>query len=397
MILNELICANFDKLTELNTRIGHIKTTIMHVKLSYLASNSPIEIHKVNLSTQIGFSMRSIDRYILRLFVQGLVNKKSEFVENKKRFIVSIPENAPRVKIDFNKLKKLESLTGHLEAAILLSHIAYTQKYKHIYKYSLVEIGKFFSWSKDKVILLLNILESKSLIIRQKLNSIQNQYVINLDYINKKMSPGTKKIEENGSLPVDNYVKSVDKSVYKFEKNKSYPQVNCQKPTSKLPKTDNQGIYTNIQDIKRDIYNNNPEGLIGLEGVISYERAEGLFLINQIPIKQNLDKLKVNKVLPWSTEELFEQLKFSVLKSYRKNNSKSCLHLMRICIKLMRNGDWQVPSGFYESEIGSKYYEHLRQNQLEHEDRKHSYLASGNPLSSLIGNLASKMSIIKPP
>lgn len=384
MILDALICTNFDKFKDINSQIGHITTTKLYVRASYLARKSPAKIQILNICNQMNISERSFYRYTLRLFVQGLLENKTEFYCREKSLYITVPRGAPRLTINFRKLKKLEALTQDEDAAWLLSHIAYETKYKHGYYYSLREIGQIFCWGKTKVIQLLQELETKKLIEITRQNNISRTIKLNLEQIKIQLS-------------VDNYAKSVDKSVDKSKTGESYPQLNCQKRTTKLSETDNLDPYIYIlRNIRRNIIINT-EPVEGSAFSTSYERTRRMFIENEEFLRASLERLKARSEIGWETAEWLAQIRYSVLKTLSKNPERNVLNLICSCIKLARDKKWQVPAGFYESEEGRAYYEHIERQMLVHEELKWGGVAANNPVAEMLRQNMPHMASMRPP
>lgn len=391
MTLDALICTNFDKFKNINPQIGHIKTTLLYVKLSYLARISPAKITIGDICSQMNIPERSFYRYILRIFVQGLLENKTEFDSHQKSLYIALPKGAPKLTINFRKLNKLIALTGSEDEGMLLSHIAYETKYKHGYYYSIREIGQIFCWKKDKTIQLLKQLESKKFIKMNYKNSITRTIEINLEQIKR-----TKSVD-NFSHPVDNFAKSVDKSVDNFQIPQSYPQLNCQKPTTKLPKTDKlDPIFLIIRNIRRNIIINT-EPVEGSVFGTSYERTLRMFFINEEFLMGSLERLKASSEVGWETAEWLAQIRYSVLKTIHKNPERNVLNLICSCITLAIEKKWNVPSGFYESEEGRPYYAHIERQMLEHEDRKWSRATENNPVLKMLRDNMQHMASRRPP
>lgn len=391
MTLDALICTNFDKFKNINPQIGHIKTTKLYVKLSYLTRMSPAKITIVDICNQINISERSFHRYTFRLFVQGLLENKTEFDCGTKSLYIALPKSAPKLTINFRKLKKLTELTGNEDEAMLLSHIAYETKYKHGYHYSIREIGQIFCWGKMKTIKILKQLEAKKFIEMNYENAISRTVKINHEQIKNIKSV------DNFSKPVDNFAKSVDKSVDKSKIPKSYPQLNCQKRTTKLPETDNLDPYIYIlRNIRRNIIINT-EPVEGSVRSTSYERTLRMFFVNEEFLEASLERLKASFEVGWETAEWLAQIRYSVLKTMNNKPESNVLNLLCLCIKLAVEKKWGVPSGFYQSEEGRKYYEHIERQMLEHEERKWGVTAPDNRLLEMLHQKLPHMASRRPP
>ncbi len=391
MILDELICTNFNKFILVNKKIGHVKNTILYVKLSYMARLAPAKIHKVNLANQMDICERTLRTYILRLFVQGFLIKDTRFENGEKFQAVILPKSNPKLTINFKKLKKLEQLTDSSDAALLLSHIAYEQKYKHSYGYSLPEIAQFFCWSRSKVIYLLKRLEYKKLIICTRESKINTSHKINVEQINNIFSV------DNFGKSVDKYAKPVDKSVDKSKIPESYPLLNGKNYTTKRQKLNYSGpLFLILRNIRKNIIINT-ECVEGPNRLSSYERAVQIFFINTPLLTEGLDRLKKEIEVGWETAEWLAQIRYSVLKTISKYPGRNMLNLICSCIKLACEKKWGVPSGFYESEEGRAFYAHIERQMIEHEERKWGGMAPDNPLAKMLHLNLPHMASMRPP
>ena len=391
MILDALICTNFDKFKDINSQIGHITTFKLYVKLSYLARMSPAKIQILNICNQMNITRRSFHRYTLRLFVQGLLENQTQFDSHEKALYIAIPKGAPKLTINFRKLKKLEAMTQDEDEAFLLSHIAYETKYKHNYPYSLREIGQIFGWKKDKTIEVLKRLKDKNFIEISHPSRTKIEYKLNIEHI-KNIYP-----VDNFRKSVDNYAKPVDKSVDNFANTQSYPQVKCQKPTSKMPKTDKlDHLFLIIRNIRRNIIIN-IECSESAKQLSPYERAVQIFFINTPLLTEGLDRLKKEIEVGWETAEWLAQIRYSALKTISKYPERNLLNLICSCIKLACEKKWGVPGGFYESEEGRPYYEHIERQMREHEELKWGGVAANNPVHEMCRQMLPRTSSMRPP
>lgn len=391
MILDALICTNFDKFKDINSQIGHITTVKLYVKLSYLARMSPAKIQILNICNQMNIPRRSFHRYTLRLFVQGLLENKTQFDSHEKALYIALPKGAPKLTINFRKLKKLETMTQDEDEAWLLSHIAYETKYKHRYPYSLREIGQIFCWKKDKTIEVLRRLKGKNFIEISHPSRTKIEYKLNIEHINSNYPV------DNFRKSVDNYAKPVDKSVDNSINPQSYPQVKCQKPTSKMPKTDKLAHpFLIIRNIRRNIIINT-ECSESAKQLSPYERAVQIFFINTPLLTEGLGLLKKEIEVGWETAEWLAQIRYSVLKTINKYPGRNLLNLICSCIKLACEKKWGVPSGFYESDEGRPFYAHIERQMIEHEERKWGGAAIHNPITEMLRINLPHMSSMRPP
>lgn len=391
MILDALICTNYDKFKDINSQIGHITTTKLYVRASYLARKSPAKINIVNICNQINITRRSFYRYTYRLFVQGLLEKQTQFNCHEKALYIALPKDAPKLTINFIKLKKIEAITQDEDEAFLLSHIAYETKYRHGYYYSIAEIGQIFCWGKMKTIKTLRGLEAKNFIEIDRKTPISRTIKINLDQIKIALSV------DNFSKSVDKSSKSVYKSVDKSKNHESYPQVKCQKRTTKVTKTDNLHPYIYIlRNIRRNIIINT-ESVEGSKLSTSYERTLRMFFVNEEFLLASLERLKRDAEVGWETAEWLAQIRFSVLRTIHKHPARNVLNLICSCIKLACSQKWGVPSGFYESEEGRSYYAHIELKMLEHEALKWSGTAPNNPIAEMCHQMLPRMASRRPP
>ena len=397
-----------------------------HLKNSKIKKNFDIAIARTRkeIAEWFGYSVKKIDTLLSLLNKKKLISYQSGmWYGHKKLFISSCVKNNEFIPININLLDKVKKITGSFKSALIYSKIAFAFANTNIIindkRWCTIKIESLANWSGLSARTVSNIIKelvNLGYIIKEKFNrynKTQSHYHIPQDIINnirnayqtalknkKQLDSNNdtlkKNKESNNKDNIKNQnifningdkqqkIKSLKKNTEKLNVNltrigecshANYPQAvihnndtcypNCiQQPAnlgvsinkvSNNKKTNNNTEQNNSAQNKQTFCDIN---LIYFEDKLNQRQKNYLFSALNKTIKRY--QLKIS-----NTELLKQELVFSI-ESQQHKNIKSFKHLVLRCMKIIANGQWLTPKGFYKySEQGRAIHQIQRNREKQ--------------------------------
>lgn len=351
---------NFNGFAEINRITGNPEATLLFSKLKFHQINSKLKKSgktwiarsRQQLSSWFGFSAKKTDGLLSNLEELGLIKRKVGLWYGKKRLFISTTSEINHVPVNQQLLEILIEATGSVRAALIFSKIAYSfanTKIEHENKlWCCLKKQDLADWAGLSIRTIDNMLEillKKGLILKK-------------NFVWREKLQTHFHIPEFATITLTKHFSKVGKPTNKknTETSKGSNAQNCrQQPAKKgvsikirtnLKKTNNNTSTTNL-----------PTTLISKKSDIIFNVIENELSQRQLKYLEGAfnNTLKRNNLKISSPQELWEQLKFSVLNIQQHKGIKSFQHIVSRCMKILSDGNWRTPIGFNNhSDYGTK-------------------------------------------
>ncbi len=370
---------NFVQLEEINEQTGDLHTTLLYATLYFQIQKSKLLTHgtktiarsREQLASFLNMTTSKIDKMIKELESLNLIRKTVGKWRNKKRLFISTVTEAPDIEVHFRKLMFLNQYIGNYKASLLWAKIAFALNKSSIEHNGLIwctlkreTLAKLLCVSLRTVDSIIERLVDKGLIHAQ--NFIWNgkrrlhftipvttytQIVEELkDWLNNKESAPTQK---TSNIPEEKQTSVTEKS--RVEEPKSTLFLFKKKPNSHFCTEEPAKMEKSIRLNKNIQYKNNNTVSLGCSKKERFDRGD----INLNYIASELTRrqlhflqaafnktLKVAQLTVSNDEELFEEIKYSILNPQQRRAVTTFKHAVSRCMQLLRQGTWRTPFGF---------------------------------------------------
>lgn len=383
---------NFSQLEAVNQQTGDIDTTLLYAALRFQIDKSKLLSHgtrtiartREQLASFLRLTPGKIDKRVKRLEKLNFIRKTVGTWYCKKRLFISKKEGAPEIEVHFRKLLFLNQYTGDSKASLLWARIAFalnksliTHENTHWCNLKRKTIAKLLCVSLRTVDSIIDDLEQKGLIISQnfvcrskrqlhftipaslyeKIETELAQWLEQYDTQSPK-KPIQKEPEGKINQPESLVTKGADHDFCREEPAK----------TEKSIRLNSSFQYSNntitSKKTKKEKYDTSDITLNHINEELTYRQL--CFL--RVAFKKTIEKAQLTVT---NEEEVFEEIKFSILNPAQRKGVSSFKHAVSRCMQLLRQHTWRTPFGFHRYAEYGKEVKSYREMQLQaHEMRK---------------------------
>jgi DNA-binding MarR family transcriptional regulator len=404
---------NFSQLEAVNQQTGDIDTTLLYAALRFWINKSKLFSHgtrtiartREQLASFLRLTPSKIDNRVKRLEKLNFIQKTVGTWFCKKRLFISTKEGAPEIEVHFRKLLFLNQHTGDSKASLLWAKIAFalnksliTHENTHWCSLKRKTIAKLLCVSLRTVDSIVEDLEQKGLIVSKNFvwrGKRQLHFTIPMPVYEKIetgliqwleqydiQTPKKTERKETGekSIPPECLVtKEADPSFCREEPAKTEKSIRLNSSIqysnstihSKLSWVMESTVLENentesphIKNTKKEKYDTSDITLNLINEELTYRQ----FCFLRVAFKKTIEKAHLTVT---NEEEVFEEIKFSILNPAQRKGVSSFKHAVSRCMLLLRRKIWRTPFGFHRYAEYGKEVKFYREAQLQaHEARK---------------------------
>ena len=417
----ELCPLHFGDLALFNRKIGNLDEVLLYSKICFHQQHSKISHagrqciarSRQDMANWFGWSLRKIDALLASLEKKGFISKTVGLWKGIKAFFISSVKKITYLPINLTRLNTLTQHTGSVISSIIFSRIAFgmnNTKLEHegikwcaIKKEVLADLVGIGIRTLDKI---LNSLKEKGLILKKNFihrGKRQMHYHIPESTINTIVASMEK---ASGQKPKKEQIKSnfdheINKKIACAGTNNAtgYPHQNCRlepakslssikedqtkQKTKNITTQDNQAWYRELPHVEARVESDihclkdkevKGEGTIGTKGTGNSTSEKVIYSLSarqQRYIKGVVKKIMERDGIKVSNpKELLHQLCYAVANDM-KHKGLEFLHAVNRNTKIIRDGNWKTPFGFYKySDFGLKAMQNRIASDKKNEKNK---------------------------
>lgn len=401
-----------------------------HLKNSKIRKNGQTYIarSREQIAEWFDFSIKKIDRLLLFLESKELINKKAGLWYGKKKLFISTSEDFAQIPVNLKLLGILIEQIGSLKGALLFSKIAYAfanSKIQHSgLTWCCIKKEDLSSWSGFSIRTIDGLLENMirtGLILKKNFiykDKIQTHFHIPTFVIKvlhrrakEEYQPRTKteqsyiylqdvKQEDNfstlqgeGILMPNTFISestmstpscsTLDEPYQRLLPSlmKSYPNqlssLGIQNSHICREQPANLSVSIKISSNQKETINNTSDKeLFAKRGnknsAINFNSIGNELTLRQVKYLKGALKNTINrnKLKISSSFELWEQLQFTILNEQQHKGIQSFKHSVSRCMKILSDGNWKTPIGFYNHSAKGAEIKELNQEKIDNWEKQ---------------------------